>query len=414
MKRIISTMIIGVLSLSCSSPENSTIRIGSKKFTESVIIAEIATQLLNYNGFKSVHLDQLGGTRILFNSLLNNELDVYPEYTGTIIKEILNEKNITDFDDLKNELRSLGIGITEPLGFNNTYSIGILTETAKKYEITKISDLRNYPELKLAFTNEFIDREDGWKGLRNHYDLTNSNVTGIDHDLAYRGLKSGSIDIIDLYSTDAEIEYYDILTLEDDLNFFTDYNAVLLYRIDLVKMDNNRINVLRKLESRVDEKSIIGLNASVKLGGESEKLAAALFINREFEIKTNINEATIIDRLLKNTWEHCILVSISLLMAIIIAIPLGILSAKSKKLGGTILNSVGIIQTIPSLALLVFMIPLFGIGFVPAIVALFLYSLLPIVRNTYTALKGIDRDVIESAEVLGLDKYFILRKIELP
>ena len=401
------------LSPTAFNQPSKTITVGSKKFTENVLLGEIVTQLIRTQNVNAIHIRELGGTRILWNALLKGDVDVYPDYTGTIIEEILADENVTN-DNLKDKLSQHGIGIVYPLGFNNTYAIGMKKEEAEKLGIEKISNLRNYPELNFGFTSEFMDRKDGWRGLQKFYNLPQTNVNGLDHDLAYRGLASSSIDVIDLYSTDAEINYYNLKVLKDDLNYFTDYQAVLLYRKDLAKYYPQVVETLQKLINAISESQMIEMNSDVKINGKSEELVAAHFIKNKFSIESIYVESTFLSRLWHNTKEHLYLVLISLSAAIFVSIPLGIFSYKNKKLGKIILSVTGIIQTIPSLALLVFMIPLLGIGSSPAIVALFLYSLLPIVRNTFTGLQDIPTSIKESAIVLGLSSFVILKKIELP
>lgn len=393
--------------------EESTIKVGSKKFTENVILGEIISQIITSQDQKIEYIKELGGTRILWNSLLKGEIDIYPDYTGTIIKEILVNKNANK-NNLKNKLAELNIGMIGPLGFNNTYAIGMKKGLAKKLGIEKISDLKNHPSLTLGFTNEFMDRADGWLGLQRTYQLPQTNVTGLDHDLAYKGLASGSIDIIDLYSTDAEIEYYNLKVLNDDLHYFPDYKAVILYRKDLEKIHPGIITKLQMLENSIPEESMIKMNSEVKIDKKPESLVAANFLKNKFSIQSSYVVSTFLSRLWHNTKEHLFLVLISLTAAIFVSIPLGIIAFKNKKIGGIILGVTGIIQTIPSLALLVFMIPLLGIGSYPAICALFLYSLLPIVRNTHSGLGDIQNSIRESAIVLGLSHFYILKKIELP
>ena len=384
----ISTLLFIVLiylSPSAFTQTNKTIKIGSKKFTENVILGEIATLLIRAQNVNTIHIRELGGTRILWNALLKGEIDIYPDYTGTIIEEILADEKVTG-KNLKDKLSQHGIGIVYPLGFNNTYAIGMKRDEAEKSGIENISDLRNHPNLKFGFTNEFMDRKDGWRGLQKFYNLPQTNVRGLDHDLAYRGIASGSIDAIDLYSTDAEISYYKIKVLKDDLHYFTDYQAVLLYRKDLERTSPNVVDTINKLKNSIPESLMIKMNSDVKINKVSEEVVAAQYIKNSFSIDSNYTENTFISRLWHNTKEHLYLVLISLSAAILVSIPLGISSYKNKKLGKLIIGITGIIQTVPSLALLVFMIPLLGIGSSPAIVALFLYSLLPIVRNTFTGL----------------------------
>lgn len=401
---------------SCNSSNDSQneIKVGSKKFTESVILGEIISQLAANAGADVEYRKELGGTRVLWNALLNGDIDIYPEYTGTITQEILSDKNINDLKDLKNELSEYDIEISKPLGFNNTYAIGMKRDRADKLGIDKISDLKKHPDLKFGFTNEFLDRGDGWPSLQKAYRLNQQNVTGLDHDLAYRGLESGHIDVIDLYSTDAEINYYDLKVLKDDKKHFKDYFAVLLYRKDLEDRDPKALSSVIKLENNISEESMVSMNAESKIEGLSDGAIASNFIKEKFLIETIPVKETFLSRLFHNTLQHLFLVVISLSAAIIVAIPLGIFAYKSQKFGNLVLSIVGIIQTLPSLALLVFMIPFFGIGAVPAIVALFLYSLLPIVRNTYTGLKEIPRDIEESAQALGLTEFARLRLIEIP
>ncbi len=390
------------------------IKIGSKKFTESVILGEIVAHLIKSTGEQPIHLQELGGTRVLWNALIKGEIDIYPEYTGTISEEILAGEGVHSEDEIRQELIKHGIKMTKPLGFNNTYAISMKEEVAERLKIQKISDLRHHPDLKFGFSNEFMDRSDGWPKLRDYYDLSHQNVRGLDHHLSYRGLEEGAIQVIDLYSTDAKIRYYNLHVLEDDLNYFPAYKAVILYRSDLEEHAPHVVTVLKKLESKIPESEMIKMNSRANLDMVPENQIASDFLSGSFSLETESYEETTIGRLLRHTGEHLFLVAISLSAAIMISIPLGILSAKRPGLGQVILGTVGIIQTIPSLALLVFMIPLLGIGGPPAITALFLYSLLPIVRNTYTGLQDIRPQIRESAEALGLPPGARLRMIELP
>ncbi len=392
----------------------SSIVVGSKKFTENVILGEIVSQLAREKGLRARHRKELGGTIVLWNALLNGDIDVYPEYTGTLQREILQQYQLADLSRIREKLADFGIRASRPLGFNNTYALGMPENLAEHYAITKISDLRAYPDLKFGFTNEFMDRADGWRGLRARYSLPQTSVRGLDHDLAYRGIESGSIEVIDMYSTDAEIEYYSLRALEDDLSYFPQYDAVLLYREDLSNRAPSFFEDLELLEGCISESHMIAMNARAKLEGISEAKVAAAFIRESFSIATTYSEKNFWGRLGRHGTDHLLLVAISLSAAILLAIPLGILAVKAPGAGKIILGAVGIIQTIPSLALLVFMIPLLGIGGPPAVVALFLYSLLPIVRNTYTGIRDIPVPILESASAMGLSPAARLRLVELP
>jgi osmoprotectant transport system permease protein len=403
-----------VISSATFSSAQETISIGSKKFTESVILGELASHLVQNAGFLANHRSQLGGTQVLFKALLNGEIDIYPEYTGTISQEILAGEGVQSESDIRNHLRKKGIRMSQPLGFNNTYVIGMKQEVSNRLGIERVSDLQRHPELKFGFSNEFMDRGDGWPSLQRHYSLPHKNVRGLDHDLAYRGLESGSIDVIDLYATDAEIEYYQLKSLVDDLNHFPEYQAVFLFRDDLEEKHPDAVKVLLRAEGVISEREMVRMNARVKIEGEKENQVAADFLQKNLEITAESRQRTIPEEVLWRTLEHLFLVGISLGAAILISIPLGIFAYYRVRLGQVILSLVGVIQTVPSLALLVFMIPLLGIGAKPAIAALFLYSLLPIVRNTYTGLKEIPQPLRESGEALGLPRTARLRMVELP
>ena len=394
--------------------DNPAVVIGSKKFTESVILGELAVQLTQHAGARATHRRELGGTRILWAGLLVGDLDLYPEYTGTLAEELLSERNLRTTGEIREVLAEFGLEMSEPLGFNNTYAIGMREDRAAELGIRTISDLATHPQLVLAFGNEFMDRGDGWPSLRDRYRLGHRNVRGMDHDLGYRALNSGAIDAMDLYVTDAEISGYGLRVLEDDLRHFVAYHAVFLYRKELVERAPGVIAALRKLEGKITDTAMQGMNKRAKIDKVPESLVAADFLATTLNIRTEIKLETGLQRLGRRTLEHLKLVVISMAGAILLAVPLGILAARRPSAGQGILGVVGIVQTIPSLALLVFMIPLLGIGEPAAIVALFLYSLLPIVRNTYTGLHDIAPHMRESADALGLAPGAKLRLIELP
>lgn len=413
MKRlIVAMMVLGITFLATAALRAKPVRIGSKQFTESVILGEVARAAARQAGVEAIHKRQLGGTRILWRALRQGDIDVYPEYTGTLTQELL--KNVppnASIPTLRRRLKPLGIGITDSLGFNNTYAIGMRGVEAKRLDITRISDLLKHPNLRFGFSNEFLDRGDGWPGLRQRYGLPQKDVRGLDHALAYRALASGAIDAIDLYSTDAEIPYYHLRTLDDDRHYFPKYEAVYLYRLKLEQSAPKFVAALDNLAGRIDEGQMRRMNAQVKLHGQKEGAVAANFLGIRVDPS---DDNGFWHRLGQRTLEHVKLVAISLGLAILLAIPLGILAARLKRFGQLVIGLTGILQTVPSLAMFVFMIPLFGIGAWPAIAALFFYSLLPIVRNTHAGLVGIAPELSESAAALGLPRGVRLRRIELP
>ncbi len=386
------------------------VTIGSKNFTESIVLGEVARLAAREDGVDARHRRALGGTRILWQALRNGDIDAYPEYTGTLTHELLHDvPGNAGIAALRTKLRPLGIGITASLGFADNYALGMRDDQARKLHIRDISDLALHPHLQLAFSNEFMQRADGWPGLKAAYHLP-MDARGMDHDLAYRALAAGAIDVTDLYSTDAEIAYYHLRVLDDNLDYFPKYQAVFLYRLALERSAPEFVAALNSLAGRIDANQMRAMNKAVKLDGESETRVAADFLG----VDAGTSGGTFWSHLARYTLQHLALVGISLALAILLAIPLGVLAAHWRRLGQLVLGLTGILQTVPSLALFVFMIPLFGIGAEPAIAALFLYSLLPIVRNTHAGLTGIEPALLESAVALGLPPRVRLWRVELP
>jgi len=385
------------------------VTVGSKAFTEGIVLGEILTSTLRAAGIDATHRAGLGGTRIVYEALKGGDIDAYVDYTGTISGEILAGRQASTDETMRAALREDGIGITGSLGFENTYAIAMRRDRAEALGIAALSDLRDHPGLELVFSNEFLSREDGWPLLRGRYRLPQTNARGMEHELAYRAIGAGAIDATDVYTTDANIPAYGLTVLRDDLKVFPEYQAVILYRLDLPA---GAIAALTRLEGRIDVARMQAMNAGVTLHGKTEPAVAAAFLQQSSGTAPPADGLW--RRLARTTAEHLTLVAISLGAAIIFAIPLGILAFRRPRVGQAVLAAAGIAQTIPSLALFVFMIPLVGIGGPPALIALFLYSLLPIIRNTHAGLSGIPAPLRESAEALGLPRGTVLRRIELP
>ena len=414
MRRLSWCLVVWLCFVASADAEAPQIKIGSKKFTESVILGELLVQLAESTGAQAEHRQEMGGTRILWTALLNGDIDIYPEYTGTITQEILAGEGVAGWDQIQRALAERDLGVSAPLGFNNTYAIGVKEMLAQKLQINRISDLVRHPELRFGFGNEFMERGDGWPGLRDRYGLPQQDVWGLDHDLAYRGLESGDIDAMDMYSTDAEIKFYDLRALTDDMGYFPDYMVLLVYRKDLQARATTALSAMHKLESSISEAEMVAMNARAKLDKVPATQVAAEFLRTRFGLGVQVQHQGLIERLWQRTGEHLLLVALSLVAAIFIAVPLGVVASRQPRLGQVLLGVVGVVQTIPALALLVLMIPFSGIGMPSALAALFLYSLLPIVRNTYTGLRDIPLPLRESAEALGLPPGARLRRVELP
>lgn len=390
--------------------------VGSKRFTESYVLGEIAVRAMKEKNVAASHRQGLGGTIIVWQALKSGAIATYPEYTGTISEEIIKSKTPLSLDEIRTRLKPLGIGATGELGFNNTYAIAMKRARAEKLGIKTISDLKNHPALQVGVTHEFLGRKDGWNGLAQRYGLKMNSVRGIDHGLGYAAMDAGQIDLKDVYSTDAKIVENDLVVLRDDKNYFPQYKAVFLYRLNI---NPKALAALQTLEGTLDETRMTKLNARAEKT-KNYAAAAALYFQEQAGSTPGISAPTAQNSLWPNLWKwtsrHLFLVGVSLFFSILIGIPLGIIAGRGGALGGFLLSGVGVIQTIPSLALLALLVPIpgFGISANTAIFALFLYGLLPIVRNTATGLQEISPALRESAAALGLESGAQLRKVFLP
>lgn len=392
------------------------ITVGSKKFPESYVLAEIAKRQLQNAGFKDVqHQLGIGATGIVWSKLKSGEISAYPEYTATVSEEILKVKGSITEEQIRTALKADGIGMTGDLGFDDNYALVMRKERAQQLGIAKISDLKAHTDLHVGPTAEFLNRKDGFKALCSRYGLNFPDVSALEHSIGYAKLRDNQTDLMECYTTDAEIAAYNLLVLDDDLHFFPRYKAMYLYRLD---MPAKAIEALKGLEGKISQSTIIHLNAEAKKVTKTSDygVVAAEFFGKEAVQQAQSNAESVAHYILRLTGVHLKLVGISLLLAILVGVPLGIAASHPGSLSTMILGITGIVQTIPSLALLAFLIPIpiLGKGATTAIVALFLYSLLPIVRNTATGLQDIAPSIRESAAALGLEPSAQLRKVFLP
>jgi osmoprotectant transport system permease protein len=386
--------------------------IGSKTFTESYVLGEIMAQLLEAHGFDVRRQFGFGGTLVCFEALKTGAIDVYPEYTGTISETILKQPAASGSKRFRSQLADLGLQALRGFGFDNTYALAVTSQTAKRLDLSSISDLAREPQLRVGLSHEFLQRPDGWPGLRAAYHLPQKSF-GIDHGLAYRALLEHRLDVTDAYSTDGDILRYGLVVLKDDRGFFPDYHAVPLVRQDLPP---GAKRVLNRLAGRIDDAKMRKLNAEVSVAGKSFADVAAGFL-RDEDLVTAPQASRfsgIAASMLHNTLVHLKLTGIALLAACVIGISLALAVYRSKPVSTAVLYLAGLLQTIPSIALLALMIPLAGVGQTPAVIALFLYSLLPIVRNGVTALLTIDPLLKRVAAGLGLTQLEQLRHVYLP
>jgi len=391
-----------------------TIVVGSKIFTEGYVLGELAAQAIEASSPPVPVTRKLGmgSTGILFQSLTTGAIDVYADYTGTLTEAIIKDPTLKSQEQIQAALLKLGLVMSNPLGFNNTYALAVREKFARDNGLATVSDLiRLKSKLRAAFSYEFMDRADGYPGLaaKYHLELNPKNLNRMEHSLTYQAIDQNAVDVIDIYSTDAKIRKFNLRVLKDDLNYFPVYQAVWVARKAFVDRYPAQWEALRRLEGTIDENAMLDMNAKADIEKKSYAQIAADFRGAQARVSDSLGRG-----IAHRTVEHLSLVAISLLFSIVIGVPLGIAAVRYHAAGQAILLLSAMIQTVPSLALLCFLIPLFGVGAKPALVALCLYSLLPVVLNTFTGIRSIDPRHLENARAFGLTGRQILFRIVLP
>lgn len=425
---MVALLAVALLAQSAGALADGTLRIGSKRFTESYVLGEVlASAARRADPALAVeHRAGLGNTGIVLGALRAGSIDVYPEYSGTLAREVLKFDGDAPLAELNRRLAPEGLAAGALLGFHNGYALALRPGVAG--EPKALSELAKLPALRLGLSQEFMARADGWPLLARAYGLP-QRPSGLDHGLAYEAIAAGRTDAIDVYTTDAKIARYDLVVMADDRKAFPRYDALLLYRADLPTRLPAAWRGLSALEGRIDEAAMRRMNAAVELEGRSFAQAAAMLeagpagsppsaapvsagtppSARDF---TQVLFGPDFAGLLA---QHVLLVAVSLAVGIALGVPLGVLAARSPAWGRWIVGAAGVIQTVPSLALLALLIAVMGaIGTAPALAALSLYALLPIVRNTQAGLQGVGEGLRQAARALGLSERDRLLRIELP
>ncbi len=414
MSRVLLCWLCWLICLGCLFPASGRsaepIRIASKNFNESYILAEIIAQRLEAAGLPVERRFGLGGTLICFDALVAGEIDLYVEYTGTLSQAILGSPGVTGIDALNALIAEQDIALLGPLGFNNTYAIATPSAVARSLGLETIGDLAAHDDLEVVVSHEFLEREDGWQGLSRTYGL-DMPVTGIEHGLAYQAIAEGSIDITDAYSTDGELERYDLVVLEDDQGYFPEYLAAPLARTGLPA---GVYEALASLESRIDDDRMQTMNAEVVFARRSFASVANEFLVAEGLAEVRSEQGELLASLGRNTLQHLKLTVTALVGAVIFGVGLSLAVFRMPPVARGVTYFCGLLQTVPSIALLALLIPVLGIGMAPAVLALFLYSLLPILRNTLTALTTIDPTLVRVSVAMGLKPGEQLRHLYLP
>ena len=410
--------------------------VASKPFGESYLLAEMFAQLLEAHHIAAERRLGLGATEIAFAALRKGAIDVYPEYTGTGLLAILHQRPVPDaravYAQVAREFHDrFGVQWLPPLGFQNTYAIAVRRETAERLGLGTLTDLaRVGPTLRAGLTPDFIGRADGLPGLQGAYGLRFREVRALLPAVKYQALAAGEVDVIDGYATDGLIAKYDLVVLRDDRGFFPPYEAAGILAPGLAARRPDVVAALTELSGRLSETTMRGLNRRVEVDGEPVARVAADALGRlgllgrravredgdREEARAGLGGYLWAERrtLVALTGRHLLLVAASLAGAIALAVPLGLALERTRRGAEAVIRAVGVLQTIPGIALLAFMIPVLGIGVVPALVALFLYSLYPILRNTYTGVRDAAPDAVGAARALGMTPSQILRYVRLP
>jgi len=422
-----------VVATGFAPPTGGPVVIASKPFGESYLLAEMFAQLLEARGVAVDRRPGFGATELAFRALRNSDIDVYPEYTGTGLLVLLGEQPRGSPADVYARVaeefpRRFGARWLPPLGFENTYAIAVRKGLADSLGLRTLSDLALVaPRLRAGLTPDFIGRADGLPGLSRAYGIHFRDVRALLPAVKYRALDAGEVDVVDGYSTDGLIARYDFHVLSDDKRFFPPYEAAALISARLASSNPAAVAALTELSGRLDVTRMRQLNRRVEAEGVPIPTVAAEAL-RELGLRSGQAPTTgtssrvgLVDylsatrgTLLSLTLRHLLLVGASLLFAIAIGVPLGLILERSARGAEPIIRGVGVIQTLPGIALLAFMIPLLGIGVTPALVALVLYSLYPIVRNTFTGVRDADPSAVDAARALGMTDAQILRQVRFP
>ncbi len=412
-------------------PAARPVVVASKPFGESYLLAEMFAQVLEAEGFTVERRLGLGATEIAFQALRTGAVDVYPEYTGTGLLAILGEDPASDprsvFAYVSREFRRrYDVRWLPPLGFENTYAIAVRSEVAASLGLSTLSDLaREGGDFIAGFTPDFIGRPDGLPGLTRAYGFTPADVRSLLPAIKYQALAAGEVDVIDGYSTDGLIARYDLRVLEDDRGFFPPYEAAALVNGSFADSYPEAVVALTELSGRFSESRMRELNRRIEVDGEPIPDVARDAV-RGVGLRTRDGStASARSGLVRYLWDqratlasltlrHVYLVGVSLLAAILLAVPLGLSLERHRRSAESVIRGAGLLQTLPSIALLAFMIPLLGIGVWPALVALFLYSIFPILRNTFTGVREADPAAVEAGTALGMTPHQVLLHVRLP
>ncbi|MDI6906529.1 MAG: glycine betaine ABC transporter substrate-binding protein [Thermoanaerobacterales bacterium] len=261
------------------------VTVGSKNFTENIVMGEMLAQLIEAKTDLQVERKlNLGGTLVCWEALKKGDLDLYPDYTGTGLMAILKHDVMYDPDEVYNLVQKeynekYKIKWMQPLGFNNTYATAVKQELAQEYNLEKTSDLVPYAkDLVFGAEQEFLNRKDGYPGYTEAYGLKFKDVKGMETALKYQAIGEGKVDVIDAFSTDGELISYKLKILEDDKGFFPPYYCVPIVRMDTLEKYPELEEVLNTVAGQISDEDMQQLNYQVKEQGKKPAEVVEAFL----------------------------------------------------------------------------------------------------------------------------------------
>ena len=266
---VLLVVLCGIFVVVARAQEKPVIVVGSKGFTEQLVLGNMLTLLMEDGGFKVDRKIGLGGTVICHEAIVRGDINLYIEYTGTGLMAILKKPIEKDPDEaykiVKKEYEDkFKVQWLKPWGFNNTYVIAIRKADSERLKIKKVSDLKPHAkDLILGGTIEFIARPDGIAGLNKHYDLKFKDQKGMDFGLVYKAIGEKQVDVISATATDGRIQAFDLVVLEDDMRFFPPYYAAPVVRMDLLAKAPQVGDILNRLAGKVSDVAMATLNYNV-------------------------------------------------------------------------------------------------------------------------------------------------------
>ena len=289
MKNRLLALFIGLVLLSGCESRKDTIHIATKPMSEQFILGEMLALLIEENSDLHVKITKGvgGGTSNIHPAMVKGDFDLYPEYTGTGWLVILKKDTLLPPDQLFSELqkeysREYGLKWVAPYGFNNAYSLAVSNEMAKKYNLKTFSDLALYPDLfTFGAEYDFYEINDGYADLCAYYNLKFKKNLDMDIGLKYEAMRSGKIDVINIFTTDGQLSHANLTTLKDDKHFFPSYYCATIVREETLKEHPELERILEKMNGILTDQEMADMNYKVDVEHRTEREVAVEFLKKK-------------------------------------------------------------------------------------------------------------------------------------